>query len=559
MTGRIQKRIERFVAGLYRETPSGFSEVLTKACSGIEPHRILPMLGLMFFGLIVIVAIYRDFGISWDEPVQSHFGEGVVRYFASGGDDRSVNDYLDMRFYGPLFELGTALLYGASSDPSGNPAAKYEVRHLATAISGLVAVLGVMFIARNLPGRWTMLYSGIALATLPRFFGHAFINSKDIPFACGFAWSMAGLIALNLEPRSTKRAVLAAAPLAITLGIRPGGLPLLLALHACIAAIGFWSRGETKPQAMVRPLMMAAMVWVVAWLGMISLWPWAHEAPFMNPISAIRAALSFSHTFPVLFDGRVTMSDSLPRYYLVKYLAITTPPLTLILFLIGIAASVRSQLHHRASSVTLVLASLQLWLIVPLVLLAIRRPTVYDGIRHVLFVLPAVALFAGWGATWLVERMTKGKIRGLASVLLGLALVLPAVHVVRLHPYQMTYFNALVGGLEGANGKYEMDYWLLSYKEAMEWVNERAKERPDGKLRILVAIDEYSYACAAAFAAPGIEIEEISVAQTESRLPLSYDYSVAMTRYGMHRVFPGSPVVHRIEREGGVFSVIRSH
>ena len=38
------------------------------------------------------------------------------------------------------------------------------------------------------------------------------------------------------------------------------------------------------------------------------------------------------------------------------------------------------------------------------------------------------------------------------------------------HPYQSTYFNATVGGVAGAQDRYETDYWIASYTEAMDWV-----------------------------------------------------------------------------------------
>jgi hypothetical protein len=38
--------------------------------------------------------------------------------------------------------------------------------------------------------------------------------------------------------------------------------------------------------------------------------------------------------------------------------------------------------------------------------------------------------------------------------------------MINLHPYQYVYYNQIAGGLKGANGKYETDYWGNSYKES---------------------------------------------------------------------------------------------
>ena len=35
----------------------------------------------------------------------------------------------------------------------------------------------------------------------------------------------------------------------------------------------------------------------------------------------------------------------------------------------------------------------------------------------------------------------------------------------RLHPDQYVYYNAFIGGIEGAQGLFKLDYWANSYDE----------------------------------------------------------------------------------------------
>jgi hypothetical protein len=121
----------------------------------------------------------------------------------------------------------------------------------------------------------------------------------------------------------------------------------------------------------------------------------------------------------------------------------------------------------------------------------------------------------------------------------------------------MTYFNAFVGGVAGASGRYETDYWLSSYKEAVEWINHRASRRTGQRLRILVAIDGYARDCAAAFLKPGVEMREVPGIRPGGEVPRGFDYYVGTTRYGADRSYSDSPIVHRIGRDGAVFTVIR--
>ena len=47
------------------------------------------------------LGLHRDYGISWDEPVQRRYGEKVYRYIAAG-DESLLKDR--HRVYGPAFE-----------------------------------------------------------------------------------------------------------------------------------------------------------------------------------------------------------------------------------------------------------------------------------------------------------------------------------------------------------------------------------------------------------------------------------------------------------------------
>ena len=73
----------------------------------------------------------------------------------------------------------------------------------------------------------------------------------------------------------------------------------------------------------------------------------------------------------------------------------------------------------------------------------------------------------------IAERLkTNGRVLawGIASLTIGTSLW----GVVSTHPYQTTFFNALAGGLKGAQEKNiadSWDYWLNSYREAGRWID----------------------------------------------------------------------------------------
>ncbi len=61
----------------------------------------------------------------------------------------------------------------------------------------------------------------------------------------------------------------------------------------------------------------------------------------------------------------------------------------------------------------------------------------------------------------------------------------PVIEMVRLHPYQYTYYNHLIGGVAGARPLYMIDYWGLSMTQASRQLRallaQRGEKRPPGR------------------------------------------------------------------------------
>jgi hypothetical protein len=56
-------------------------------------------------------------------------------------------------------------------------------------------------------------------------------------------------------------------------------------------------------------------------------------------------------------------------------------------------------------------------------------------------------------------------------------MVLPGIYgIFSLFPYEYAYYNTLVGGTGGAFRRFETDFWLTCYKEALEQIH---KSQPD--------------------------------------------------------------------------------
>src|SRR5262249_30148794 len=102
----------------------------------------------------------------------------------------------------------------------------------------------------------------------------------------------------------------------------------------------------------------------------------------------------------------------------------------------------------------------------PVIIAMLTHPALYNGLRHFVFVVPPFAVLGGLAGAWLfrqalaVSTFASGVL--IAAFVGGLAL--PAIDMVRLHPYQYTAFNWASGGVRMAHDNYMLDYWGLAFK-----------------------------------------------------------------------------------------------
>jgi hypothetical protein len=163
-----------------------------------------------------------------------------------------------------------------------------------------------------------------------------------------------------------------------------------------------------------------------------------------------------------------------------------------------------------------------LWLLVPVTVEALTSAR-YDGVRHLLCVLPALAILAGLGIDDLWRRATAADRRPVRPVrpmrtVAGAALVLVAaswlwalVDLARYHPYQDAYLNAatrraLVLADRRPEEVFELEYWGAAYKEGAEWLAARAaarEEEPRGPVRVRVPFAAW---CAPPFVGPEVRV-----------------------------------------------------
>jgi hypothetical protein len=148
-----------------------------------------------------------------------------------------------------------------------------------------------------------------------------------------------------------------------------------------------------------------------------------------------------------------------------------TPLLVLFLAFAGIIEVIRQYRKNMLYSLLLI------WMLVPVIIPCLPNTATYsNGMRLYLMFLVPWTLMAMIGlfkvVNFLTEKMQlngKGLAGGIATFTIGMNLL----GIILTHPYQTTFFNALAGGLSGAQEKKiedACDYWRTSFNEAGRWI-----------------------------------------------------------------------------------------
>jgi hypothetical protein len=439
----------------------------------------------------IAAATFRDYGLGWDDYTHSQYGDLLVSLYSSGFADKRAFSFVNLYMYGGGFDLIAAL--AAKISPFG----LFATRRLVGAAIGLIGLFVTWRLGRRLGGPLAGLIAVTLLAACPLYYGHMFINAKDGPFAVTSTIALLGIVrAFEQYPRPSPTTVaLCGVGIGLAIGSRVmGGFAVIDAALPLPLIIAVRSRAVGLAPALgeIGPFLVALIPGVIlAYLVMGLVWPWGVIDP-ANPFHAVEYfSRFFEKPWRELFDGRLIYAPDMPRSYVPTLIAVKFPELLLVLGSCGTIGALLAaagwrrkgaSIGRRAALLAVVLAAT-----LPVLVTVLLRPAMYNGIRHFVFVVPPFAVLGGLAAAWMMRRMRRhGAAATTAGALVIVAgIALPMVDMVRLHPYQYTYFNHSVGGVAGAQSRFMLDYWGLSLTQAsrqlLAYVASQGDTPPNGK------------------------------------------------------------------------------
>ena len=435
---------------------------------------------VMLAGLLLIS---RDAGISGDEEVHYRHSEDVYDYYASGGKDQDAlsTPKTHLQYYGQTPDnIATILMHWLNINDI------YGFRHLFSSFIGWLAIFMTAWFARWLKGYGAAVLTLLLFAVSPRFLGHLQNNLKDIPFALAYIAGVYAILKLTYSKFKLQPSLILflVVSIAFSVSIRAGGILLvfyLLFAGLIYHSLEFLRKKKVSREQLFRTAVLLLIISAAGYLSGLLLWPYALQNPVVNPWKSYQLMTRFPTTIQQIFEGKLIWSDHHPWHYLPKYMLITIP---LVVFTgVALFLAFSRRIIERGHQLTY--GFLLFSILFPVLFVILKSANLYGAWRHFIFVYPGIVILAAIGLHGFFSRYRQPVVRGAGMVALALLLFHPLKFMLASHPYYYLYYNQLTGGLKGAYGKYETDYYYHTMRSGAEWLQRYLKENQvNGKVTV---------------------------------------------------------------------------
>jgi hypothetical protein len=416
---------------------------------------------LFFVMLFIALFTYHRYGISWDEGMQRMTGYHNYNY-AFKGDD-SLLTWKD-KDYGAGFELPLIILEKVFKLEDSRDI--FLMRHFFTHLLFLISAFCLFKLVELMyKSKWLASLAFFMLVLHPRIYSHSFFNTKDIPFLAVFI-IVFYLCAKAFKDKSIKNFIYLGIATGFLINVRIMGImmPILISVLLSIDAL--------LEKKYLENLKFGVVFLALTSLSLYITWPYLWENPIHNLIESYQNMSKFRFESAVLFNGEFVLTTKMPWYYIPVWFSITTPIVFTIVGLLGVLALliafVLKPIKHLKNNVIRNNFVFLGCLIGPLFAVIYLQSVLYDSWRQLFFVYPAFLLLAIYG----ISLLAKSKLKFIPITLFSLTFLYMIYFTVRQFPIQYVYFNPIVqyDEPEKLRKNWEMDYWGVSYRTALEYI-----------------------------------------------------------------------------------------
>lgn len=466
---------------------------------GIKRATLLQIAALLTLGIFALLfSSENQIGLTWDEPIYMTSAEQAMHWLGLIAHGQVGTAFEDVPFgtgwglvneHPPVTRLFTGVGWWVTRDLLPLPTSQ---RVGAMALAALTLALITVLTARQ-RGWGVGLFALAAMLSMPRLFFHAHLAAIDFPLAA--MWLLATLIfyraSVGFDPMAGAhhyRRNLLQAALMVGAGL---ALALLTKINA-VLLLPYWGLWLLGNRRLWRALPIYLLSLPIALFLLIGGWPWIWK----DPIGGLWKWMEFflnHYEIRQWFAGHLYIDT--PAYLPGLIVAITTPLPLLLLALGAPLAALWQGVRRRWQG------DGQEWAWFSLQLLGVAINLIYYGLigrihdqdRLLLPLFFHLAILSGEGFTQLILPLlwrllgwlqVEARWQVAAATLAAFLLLWPGLSsTIYLHPFQLAYYNGLVGGIRGARSRdLETIYFASTYSH---FLPELKKLPPHSKLWVM--------------------------------------------------------------------------
>ena len=373
-----------------------------------------------------------------------------------------------------LFALSYEWLHVRMDWISASLAMRLPAMAFGGAMMGLIYLLAYEMIGR----RSAAVAAVLLMAGQPHWFFHSHLTCFDVPITT--CW-VAVIFAYWKSLDSWKWAVAAGFiwGLALTCKLNAFFIPAVLLMHWALGGItrfGFREGRLTVPRVPLALFCMAVIGPIVLYAG----WPRHWYDTFNRLAWYLNFHLSHEHYY-VLYFGQNLVRPPFPVDYPFVMTGITTPIVILWVCLAGcVVAGIRWVRDLGTSTGDKFAGGLLVALNILIPFLIIARPStpIFGGIKHWFPALPFLCIMGGLAVHAALSALRNRWERGVATaLLLGAIGVSGAVATWQCHPFGISYYNELIGGITGGADRMAMrQFWGYASRQSLDFLNEHVPQ-----------------------------------------------------------------------------------
>ncbi len=429
------------------------------------------ILGISLIGMLIgMIFMSRSVGISTREIEQNNYSEMVYNHFTHQGDE---NAYKEHPYASTQAQYIDVLLYALGKIL--NIKDIFLLKHLISAIFGWLLIVYLSILILRAFSWRAAFFTAFFLFISPRFFGYSVCNVVDVTFAFGFVFTITQIYYLCSEmPVIHKHRLIQ---------IVLGTLLALSTYNAGLILVHFFTLFILLKYLLSNPIRKFFTLKYLKQLGLICLLIIGYNV-LIYAIHSIGTGFLTRSIVPArdafqlltlnypcaqnqLFEGHIIGPNNFPKYYLGRYLFITTPTIILIgflLFFVFFKTAIKS-LHIYTIFIILYPFCYCLFKMKD----TYMNPDTMWAIHYLIY--PLFVMIAACGIECTLRTINDKYTNFVVMCIIFLLSVMPIRHILFNQPMTSLYFNEISGGIHNAYTKYDLDVPHLANKQACQWMS----------------------------------------------------------------------------------------